>query len=380
MLINPFSGQGHAQKWYSRDIEPILEAAKCEIDVERTRFQGHAAEIAQNLDIEAYDVIAACSGDGLPYEIINGLGKRPNARRALSKIAVVQLPCGSGNAFSLNLNGTNSNSLAALAVVKGIRTPLDLVSITQGDKRILSFLSQSFGIIAETDLDTDHLRWMGGARFTWGFLVRLLGKSVYPCDIAMKVDIETKPEIREHYRNEVNHRPSLSESRRENEIYPTSASDEDGLPPLKYGTVKDPLPPSWTIMQAPKLGNFWCGNMPLMAPSTNVFPAALPCDGFADLVTIDGDISRISYLRSMLAASSDHKFFEMEHVCYRKVSAYRLIPKSGDSGTKAGGSGGCPVSIDGERYPREPWQAEVHRGLGMVLSRRKGMYECKGVA
>lgn len=374
MLINPIGGKGCAQKWYTQDIEPILAAAKCEIDVEKTQFQGHAVKIAEKLDIDAYDVIAACSGDGLPYEIFNGLGKRRDARRALSKIAVTQLPCGSGNALSLNINGTNSNSLAALAVVKGIRTPLDLFSITQGDQRILSFLSQSFGIVAECDLGTDHLRWMGSARFTWGFLVRLLGKTVYPCDIAVKVDIGTKPEIRDHFRNELNQRPPPEENRRDHEPYPSSTSDEDGLPPLKFGTVNDPLPSNWTRVPASTLANFWCGNMPLMAPDTNVFPAALPCDGFADLVTIDGDISRVSSINSMLAAATDHKFFDMDHVCYRKISAYRLIPKP-----DGGGGGKRYVSIDGEPIPCEPWQAEVHRGLGMVLSRRGGRYESKGV-
>lgn len=364
---------------YTRDIEPILAAAKCKIDVERTQAQGHAVEIAKNLDIEAYDVIAACSGDGLPHEIFNGLGKKRDARRALTKIAVVQLPCGSGNALSLNLNGTDSNSLAALAVVKGIRTPLDLVSITQGDQRILSFLSQSFGIVAECDLNTDHLRWMGSARFTWGFLVRLLEKSVYPCDIAVKVDIGTKPEIRDHYRNELNHMSPPEESRRDSELYLSFSSDEAGLPPLQYGTVNDPLPSDWTLEPSPKLGNFWCGNMPSMAPDTNVFPAALPCDGFADLVTVSGDISRVSSIRSMLAAATDHKFFDMDHVCYRKIAAYRLIPKSDSGGKKGGDVGGICVSIDGERFPGEPWQAEIHRGLGMVLSRRRGLYEPKGI-
>lgn len=82
--------------------------------------------------------------------------------------------------MSWNLNGTDSPSLAALAVVKGIRTPLDLCAVTQvvdgEEQRYVSFLSQSVGIVAESDLGTDHLRWMGDARFTWGFLSRLLGE------------------------------------------------------------------------------------------------------------------------------------------------------------------------------------------------------------
>lgn len=343
-------------------------------------------EIAQKLDITAYDIIAVCSGDGLPHEVFNGLGKKRNAMRALSSIAVVQFPCGSANALSWNLNGTNSNSMAALEVVKGVRTPLDLVSITQGDRRTLSFLSQSFGIVAECDLDTDHLRWMGSTRFTWGYLVRLLGETVYPCEIAIKVDISSKSQIREHVRKELKHQTPLeSESQAESFSPPSSFSstdDDDGLPPLQYGTVNDPLPSSWTVVPCPTLGTFFCGNMPLVGPGMNIFPASLPSDGFADLVTIDGNIPRSAAIRSMLAAENN-TFFDMEHVKYRKISGYRLIPKL----NKDGGGGGSShsrgisgsVSIDGERIPCEAWQAEVHKGLGTVLSRRRGVYEGKGV-
>ena len=154
------------------------------------------------MDIEAYDVVACCSGDGIPHEVWNGLGKRPDAARALVKVAIAQLPCGSGNALSLNFNGTDSPSLAALAVVKGLRTPLDLASVTQGDRRTLSFLSQSVGLVADVDLGTENLRWMGSARFTWGALVRLMAGTVYPADIAVKVEYDNKSAVREAYRAE----------------------------------------------------------------------------------------------------------------------------------------------------------------------------------
>ena len=372
VLINPVGGQGKAQILYPREIEPILAAAECVLDVERTQYQGHAANISEKLHVSSYDVIAACSGDGLPYEIFNGLGRRPDATIALSNLAVVQLPCGSGNAMSLNLCGTDSPSMAALAIVKGIRTPLDLISITQADKRTLSFLSQSFGIIAEVDLDTDHLRWMGSARFTYGFLVRLLRKKVYPCEIAIKVEIASKPQIREHYRRAItNSKPHSSSTN--NGPTPTSDSpyaSNIALPELRYGTVNDPLPQDWTVIRFPTMGNFWAGNMAYMAPDTNIFQASLPSDGFLDLVTTDGSLSRSASLRSMLA-TSNNTFFEMPHVNYRKVLGYRLTPK--------GKTGRGTVSIDGERVPFEPWQAEVHHGLGTVLSRNGRYFEAKGV-
>ena len=128
-MINPFGGQGKAQKWFLRDIEPIFAAARCEIDVERTLYQGHAIEIAEKLDAKSYDAVACCSGDGLPHEVFNGLAKQTDAKGALTNVAVVQLPCGTGNAMSLNVNGTDSTSVAALSIIKGVRTPLDLTSI-----------------------------------------------------------------------------------------------------------------------------------------------------------------------------------------------------------------------------------------------------------
>lgn len=363
MLVNPHGGKGCAHKWYLRDIEPIFAAARCNVDVERTQFQGHAVDIAEKLDADAYDVIAACSGDGLPHEVFNGLGRKKDARSALSKLAVVQLPCGSGNAMSWNLNGTDSTSMAALCVVKGLRTPLDLISITQGDRRTLSFLSQSVGIIAESDLGTENLRWMGSARFTYGFLVRLLGKKIYPCDLAVQVEIGDKAAIKEHYRAETSsHAPT--DERRE---HASSSKVEEALPLLKYGTISDKLPERWRLTPYDKLGHFFAGNMAYMAPDSELFPATLPNDGYLDLVTVDGDIKRTEAIRSFMAVGKG-TFFDMPHVKYRKISGYRIIPK---------GQHGGYISIDGERIPFEPFQAEVHRGLGTVLSRSGHMYESK---
>lgn len=417
VLINPFGGAGKAPKWFIRDIEPILMAARCDVHVERTSYTGHAVEIAEDIDIDSYDVIASCSGDGVPHEVFNGLARKPNAAEALRKIAVVQFPCGTGNAMSWNLNGTGSCSMAALAVVKGIRMPLDLVSVTQGQKRVISFLSQAIGIVAETDLGTDNIRWMGPARFTYGFLVRLLGKTLYPCEIAVKTEIADKPAIKAHYlasvleRRKIHERASHSTStlsHHQDDVNPPSSSTS--LPPLKYGTVKSPLPTDWTVTPYLTLGNFYSGNMAIMTESAPFFPASLPSDGLLDLVTIDGNIGRLKAIASLLAVENG-TFFDMPHVNVRKVSAFRVVPKFGKwaeaplsssspvsspenrsrigkamaimgiTGGKSKGENdrdGGYISVDGEKMPFEPFQVEVHRGLGTVLSKSGYVYETDG--
>lgn len=294
--------------------------------------------------------------------------------RALGKIAVAHVPCGSGNAMSCNLNGTNSPSLATLAIIKGIITPLDLVSITQGSTRTLSFLSQAVGIVAESDLATEHLRWMGSGRFTYGFLVRLLTKTVYPCDIAIRFAIEDKPSIKQHYRAELDNHAPASERRGDRNLHleddaSASSGSEEGLPPLRYGTINDKLPNDWQMVSYDKLGNFYCGNMAYMSADANFFAGSLPNDGCMDLVTIDGDISRASSIGLLLSVGNESKFFDMPLVNYKKILGYRIIPKQKGNGY---------ISIDGERVPFEPFQAEIHRGLGTVLSKTGHIYEAQG--
>jgi sphingosine kinase len=246
--------------------------------------------------------------------------------------------------------------------VKGLRTPLDLSSITQGDRRTLSFLSQSVGIVAETDLATEHLRWMGSARFTYGLLVRLINKTIYPADIAVKVEYDTKAAVREAYRTESS-KPLRSTDDR------TLPSSNTGLPDLKFGTVNDPLPPGWELIPHDHLGNFYAGNIAYMSPDTNFFPASLPSDGCLDLVRIRGDIARHTAIKTLMAVEN-HTFFDLEHVDYKKISAYRILPKGQKDGY---------ISIDGERVPFEGFQVEVHKGLGTVLSKSGHLCEARGV-
>lgn len=100
-------------------------------------------------------------------------------------------------------------------------------------------------MVAEVDLGTEHLRWMGDARFTLALVQRILKKTVYPCDIAVKVAIDDKESIRDHYRK---------------------TGDKDmlevkELPKLEFGTVNDPLPDDWRLVHHGELGIFYAGNV-----------------------------------------------------------------------------------------------------------------------
>lgn len=106
--------------------------------------------------------------------------------------------------------------------------------------------------------------------------------------------------------------------------------------------------------------------MPYMADGMNFFPASLPCDGTIDLVhTLSS--SPVRAVKLTLAVESN-RFFDSPLVVYRKVAALRVVPRLQSDGY---------ISVDGERVPFAPFQAEVCRGLGRVVS-CKGTFEAPG--
>ncbi|QIX01576.1 hypothetical protein AMS68_007093 [Peltaster fructicola] len=385
VLVNPFGGQGYAQSIWAKEVQPILAAAQCDINVEATKYRGHAIEIAEALDTSAFDVIAAASGDGLPHEIFNGLAKQKRPRAALTNLAVTQIPCGSGNALSWNTLGTSTPSWAAVEIVKGLSAPMDLMAVTQGKQRFYSFLSQAVGIIAESDLGTESLRWMGPLRFQWGVLVRIFGKTIYPAEISVAIETSDKERIRQMQKEgKVTEREAWRQR-----MNPQSLKDDEALlPPLRYGTVQDVMPEAFKTLDHPDLGNFYTGNMPTMTAGVTFFPEALLQDGFADLIIVSGMIPRTTALR-MLTAVENGSHVDFPEVEYSKVHAYRISPRMapkaqvGQQGFRwkvtqwLGGAGRQTeglIAIDGEKVPFEPFQVEVHQGLGTVLVRSDRLF------
>lgn len=255
VLINPNAGPGGALRKWTQEVKPLFDAARLETTVVVLEKGCQATELVVTADLDKYDTIMALSGDGTLHEIFNGLAQRPDARRALASIAVSHIPCGSGNAMACNLYGPGNATAAALAIIKGIIAPLDLISITQGDRRYVSFLSQSLGVIAESDLATEHLRWMGSTRFDYGIATRVFRKQCYPCDLAVKVVAEEKSEVKSHYRRYATVEPL--------EHFDTIDGGGAGLPNLKYGTIKDELPAGWELIHHDKVGSLFVGNVSL---------------------------------------------------------------------------------------------------------------------
>ncbi|KAH0626449.1 hypothetical protein JD844_001427 [Phrynosoma platyrhinos] len=188
LLLNPFGGKGNALQWCQNHILPMITEADVSFNLIQTERQNHARELVQSISLAEWDGIVAISGDGLLYEVINGLMERPDWEEAI-KMPLGILPCGSGNAVAaaINFNAGFEQTLGqelltncTLLLCHGGVSPLDLVSVTTSSgSRSFSFLSVAWGFISDVDIESEKYRHMGSARFTLGTMVRLASLNTY---------------------------------------------------------------------------------------------------------------------------------------------------------------------------------------------------------
>ncbi|KAF9919849.1 sphinganine kinase lcb4 [Linnemannia zychae] len=354
VLVNPFGGQGHAKRIWETTAEPMFKAAGCTYDLTYTTHRYHAMEIAKNLNIRLYDAVVSVSGDGVLHEVINGLMARPDAVIA-HKLPVGPIPGGSGNALSFSLLGEahgNHVTNAVLGVIKGRAMPVDLCSVTQGDERFFSFVLQSFGLVADVDLGTENMRWMGEARFTVAAVGKLVSQQTYGCDISY-IPQETDVAKIHAAHNCQRQQPIIWANQSHDEL------DQDhGTIIDRYGGVNAPLSQEdgW-VTESSNVITAVGAKLPWISKGMITHPAALPNDGLIDLLIFPEDTGRLNGIQIMIGTETGEHIYHHK-VRYMKVKAFRLTPK-GTSGY---------ISMDGEHTPYAPYQVEAHRGLISVLS------------
>ncbi|EIW73704.1 hypothetical protein TREMEDRAFT_67509 [Tremella mesenterica DSM 1558] len=393
LLVNPIGGKGKSESIVRHTVLPILQAAGCTVDLRETTHRLHAEEIAQQINLE-YDVIATASGDGLVYEVLNGLAARSDARKAL-KTPVVPIPTGSANALCVNLLGPEDYDLvpiACLNIIKGQPLPMDLCSVLllPSMTRRWSFLATAMGLMVDLDIGTEHLRWMGNSRFIYGYLRGLISQKKLSCRIRMKIVASDKVEMAREARQTVRSTQSVGggiDPISPTNVYipskPTSKemSNIDGSLPapieLKPDESWKTIESTGTHLKTHKKGqngkganNDWvdgegiiyvyCGAGSVRWPDKSLlqWPVATPGAVSMDMV-IQAVMSRGAMATSMSAAEIGETYWaEEQH--YYKVTAF--IAENSDKPKQPS------FTIDGEAFPFDTFQVELHPRLATTMS------------
>ncbi|SCV72133.1 BQ2448_4827 [Microbotryum intermedium] len=382
IIVNPHGGKAKAKTICHEQVLPVLKAAGAHFDVEYSGPPGSSTDatvLGQNHDYKAYDALITVSGDGIPYQILNGLSNRVDARTALASTTLVTIPAGSGNALNINVVGKDHVEdpvWSSLVAIKGRKTKMDLCSYVSGGKRSMSFLTQAMGLMADIDLGTEHLRWMGDTRFTLGYIQGCVQRKKYAFELSFEIaESLDKLGLVQRY-NEL----QASSGGSEPATTPTKSEGdeggEQGLPPLVFGTDLDPLPaqaqervhteiPSvtttlekgWHTIRSECLW-IYGGKWPYISADAKLLSVAEPSStsGTIDMAIVP-PISPLQGLQFMDDASTGGIYWNPV-LRYYKVKAYRLTmlnPKGS-------------ISVDGERAEYRTFQVECHQGLGSVMT------------
>ena len=337
-FVNPVSGTGNSVRIWNK-AKAIFDQTDLAYDVIFTERVKHAYDTVLGLSIDQYDGIVNCSGDGILHEIVNGICHRKDRDIFLNRVVVGALPAGSANAFSKAITDysgeDNRVETNCYLIVKGKSRKLDLqeLELFDLDKKVYSFLSLTYGIIADIDLESEVLRCCGMLRTTlWGVHRWLFLRKYYGC-------LYTLPKDSQMNLDEI---PSIKENLNDNNNF-----------------VKENE--NWRF--------FISGNIKYIGETIKPLPLAELDDGFNDIVALTESKSGRCDLLTQLTTYSDNGDEMLdengkikEGINYYKTKFWRLIPKlnlTDPDDVNVKHHFEQFYSIDGERYPICPVQCKT---------------------
>ncbi|XP_017127095.1 sphingosine kinase 2 [Drosophila elegans] len=186
VLLNPKSGSGDAREVFNMHVTPVLNEAEVPYDMYVTKHSNFAIEFMSTRCLDAWCCVVAVGGDGLFHEIINGLLQRQDWAHVLPHLALGIIPCGSGNGLARSIAHCYNEPYfskpvlgAALTVISGRSSPMDVVRVQLQNRSLYSFLSIGWGLISDVDIESERIRLLGYQRFTIWTLYRLVNLRTY---------------------------------------------------------------------------------------------------------------------------------------------------------------------------------------------------------
>ncbi|KAJ1897149.1 hypothetical protein LPJ66_003557 [Kickxella alabastrina] len=178
VFLNPVSGKRKATKVFETIVKPIFDIGCTPYTLKVTESPGFATEFAEKEDLSSFSSVVVVSGDGLLHEVLNGLLRRTDWPKYKS-LPLGVIPAGTGNGLAKSLDIIWPEQ-AAVAVVKADVRALDIMSATLASGLTkYCFLSMTWGLLADIDIESETMRWAGSARLDLYGTVRLMNLRYY---------------------------------------------------------------------------------------------------------------------------------------------------------------------------------------------------------
>lgn len=202
ILVNPRSGpKRNAAVLCEQHVQPMLEQAGVDVDVCVTTHARHGEErmlaisdststtaaatsgsteevLVVERDLSEYDGLVLMGGDGIVHEALNGIMARQDSGDILKKLKIGVVGCGTANGFATSVTYESQETYGlvneAFLIAKGTSIWTDLSKYQTANKSYTSFLTYSWGIIADIDIESEAIHFLGETRFDLWAVLRVL--------------------------------------------------------------------------------------------------------------------------------------------------------------------------------------------------------------
>ncbi|KAJ1820973.1 Sphingosine kinase 1 [Coemansia sp. RSA 2671] len=370
VFLNPTSGRRKGQKLFDSVVKPIFEIGSTPYTLIVTESASHAANFIEHEDLSAYSCVAAMGGDGILHDILNGFLRR-NDWPKFKPLPLAAIPAGTGNGLAKSLDCLWPEQ-AAVAIVKAQSRPLDIMSAALASGLTeYCFLSMTWGLIADIDIESERMRWAGPARLDLYGTIRLMSLRYYGGRLhylpAIDQDLKAGESGAESQHALDNHdftlnnatsysvtnlvnranqglddpwglpAPSFSSPlvRRDSpKLQPTRSSLSPNVQPavtlhptltagIQLPITEGSLPPRWKTVEGP-FAQVIATNVPWLSASFLACQRARISDGTIDLV-YSGAVSKWQILPYISSSTRDN-FMNKDGIEHAKVRAFILEP------------------------------------------------------
>lgn len=191
-VVNPVAGHGRCGPLAGPALEN-LRTAGIRLDVVETKHAGHGSELAREAYQKGYRRFLGVGGDGVVYEIVNGLfpgagaGERPT---------VAVLPLGTGNSFLRDFTTEREAEYATRAILEERTRPCDVLRMKHRDGVIhyINLLSMGFAADAAAVTNRKYKRW-GHVGYLLGVFTCLVKhvRRPFPCRVDDESEFDRRP-------------------------------------------------------------------------------------------------------------------------------------------------------------------------------------------
>lgn len=254
---------------------------------------------------------------------------------------------------------------------------MDICSVVTPTEKLFAFLSVTWGMVSDVDIESEKYRYLGETRFLVGAIIKILGLRTYRGRLSYlpanhtgegekNLAYDSSPaEVRQITvtENHVTRSVSSEHNFRSEELDGIYSDGITASPSHNVGPRDNLLPPlgsqvpsNWVVED----GEFILGGpMFLSHLGTDIManPDGKFGDGVMGMFYVKSGVGRMT-LMDLFGKMKDGSHVLSRHVEYAKALAFRLEPDTSQSGI---------IAVDGERIDYVPIQGQIHRSLAKLM-------------